>query len=335
MSFCSGIRQWLPSIHWLLGPPEPTRPFTPTYADVCRARAVLKTLKLPTELVLSILEHAQYWPVERISRSGGTVLARAGMNNPSAATLCLEANPYSTPIVKEASLGGETAKIKRIDFDITSRDQGWTSENTQGTFSTSSWLEVSILRDASNINSLLPTPRLVNTWISSPMDYHTNMVGRGWSLVKRPESALQGPQGGEGHFAWYLQGNRVMAGTQDYHVSWDEGGLCEVDEGNEGAGSGEGFLDALEPGDRVLVWARAKVCLRCEIRRLRCHANIFDSIQGGNALLTVSALMFTTASKAQTVRNLLYLIWVYVILLVRGVSQWSFCSRYSCFMLKL
>lgn len=61
----------------------------------------------------------------------------------------------------------------------------------------------------------------------------------------------------------------------------------------------------------------------------------FDSIQGGNALLTVSALLFTTASKAQTVRNLLYLIWVYVILLVRGVSQWSFCSRYSCFMLKL
>jgi hypothetical protein len=142
---------------------------------------------------------------------------------------------------------------------VTSRDQGWTSENTRGTFSTSSWLEVSILRDELNINSLLPTPRLVNTWINSPLDYHTNMVGRGWSLVKRPESALQGPQGGEGDYAWYLQGNRVVAGPQDYHVAWDERGLSEVNEGNEGAGSGQGFLHALRPGDHVLVWARAKV----------------------------------------------------------------------------
>jgi hypothetical protein len=304
MSLLSSIRQMLPSVHWLLGPPEATGPFTPTYTDVCRARALLKTLKLPTELVLSILEHAQYWPVAEFSRSGRPTLARAGMNNPSAATLCLEAGVYSTPIVEEIRLGGETAKIKRIEFDVTSKDQGWTSENTEGTFSTSSWLEVSILRDASNLNSLLPTPRLVNTWISSPMDYHTNMVGRGWSLVKRPESALQGPQGGEGHFAWYLQGNRVMAGSQDYHVAWEEGGLSDVNEGNEGAGSGEGFLDALRPGDRVLVWARAKVRLRCGIVRvlqldgfgrvLTC----LNSTQGGNALSRMSALLFITDSEA-------------------------------------
>ena len=322
MSFFSGIRQWLPGIHWLLGPPEPTRPFTPTtYADVCRARAALKTLKLPTELVLSILDHAQYWPVVEISQSGRKIVARAGMNNPSAATLCLGANPYSTPVVEEAKLGGETAKIKRIDFDIMSKDQGWTSENTQGTFSTSSWLEVSILRDASNINSLLPAPRLVNTWISSPMDYHTNMVGRGWSLVKRPESALQGPQGGEGHFAWYLQGNRVMAVDQDYHVSWDQSGLCEVDEDNEGAGSGDGFLDALEPGDRVLVWARAKVRLKYEIPRLCYHANLRGSILDGSAMLTVLPSLFTMDSEALTTRSLLYLIWGRIILLFGVVGQ--------------
>ncbi|KAG9192388.1 hypothetical protein G6011_11122 [Alternaria panax] len=256
MSFLNNIWQLLPSVDWLLGTPEPTGPFMPTYADVCRARALLKTLRLPTELVLSVLHHAHYWPVAEFSHHGRIhANASASGNRSSAAAICLEANIYSAPIVEEVRLGGETAKIKRITFDITSRDQGWTSEDTQGTFSTSSWLEVSILRDASNINSRLPTPRLVNTWISSPMDYHTNMVGRGWSLVKRPEIAMQGPQGGEGDYAWYLQGNRVMSLEEEYHVVWDE---CGLSEGNEGAGSGEGFLDALRPGDRVLVWARAK-----------------------------------------------------------------------------
>jgi hypothetical protein len=262
MSILSSIRQLLPSANWLLGTPEPTGPFTPTYADVCRARALLKSLKLPTELVLNILEYAQYWPTTVFLRNGRPIHVGASGNRPSAAALCLQADIYGPAIIEEIRLGGETAKVKRIEFDMTSRDQGWTSENTQGTFSTSSWLEVSILRDASNINSRLPTPRLVNTWISSPMDYHTNMVGRGWSLAKRPESALQGPQGGEGDYAWYLQGNRVMAGAQDYHVVWDECGLSGTNEGNEGAGSGEGFLDALKPGDRVLVWARAKASSR-------------------------------------------------------------------------
>ncbi|RYN32998.1 hypothetical protein AA0113_g2267 [Alternaria arborescens] len=260
MSFLSSIRQLLPSVDWLSGTTEPTGPFTPTYADVCHARALLKTLKLPTELVLSILEHAQYWPIAEFSQNGREVHANASAsaNSSSAAALCLEAEIFSASVVERIHLGGETVKIKRITFDVMSRDQGWTSEDTQGTFSTSSWLEVSILRDASNINSRLPTPRLVNTWLSSPMDYHTNMVGRGWSLVKRPESALQGPQGGEGDYAWYLQGNRVMASGQEYHVAWEEHGLSEVNEGNEGAGSGEGFLNALRQGDRVLVWARAK-----------------------------------------------------------------------------
>jgi hypothetical protein len=77
--------------------------------------------------------------------------------------------------------------------------------------------------------------------------------------VKRPETAEQGPQGGEGGFAWYLQGNRVAVGQHGvrYRVVWAE----NENEGNEGAGSGEGFLKELKDGDRVLVWARAKVCV--------------------------------------------------------------------------
>jgi len=81
------------------------------------------------------------------------------------------------------------------------------------------------------------------------------MTDRGWSLVKRPESALQGPQDGEGDLAWYLQGNRVAGPKDEYQIGWTEGGS----RGNQGAGRGEGFVRELKQGDRILVWARAKV----------------------------------------------------------------------------
>lgn len=56
-------------------------------------------------------------------------------------------------------------------------------------------------------------------------------------------------------FCRYLQGNRVAAGKSEYRVVWGEAG----NEGNEGAGQGQGFFDELQEGDRIIVWARAKV----------------------------------------------------------------------------
>ena len=40
-----------------------------------------------------------------------------------------------------------------------------------------------------------------------------------------------------------------------YNVVWAQ----EHWVGNEGSGKGEGFLEALKEGDRILVWARAKI----------------------------------------------------------------------------
>jgi hypothetical protein len=80
---------------------------------------------------------------------------------------------------------------------------------------------------------------------------HRVVQDHGWSLVPRP-SAIQG---NEDNFAWYLQGNKVAA-KRIYNVVWAE----EPWAGNEGSGTGEGFLEALQEGDRILVWARAKVC---------------------------------------------------------------------------
>lgn len=230
-------------------------PFSPTYRDVCRARALLGSRRLPTELVLQVLDYAQYWPTyEYTAHIHEPIVATARGARLAVATLCCDTSILDNPVIQESRGCGEQCKIKSIQFDIASRDQGWTSQHSHGTFSTSSWTEVSILRGASG-----DIPQQIHSCgmydlINSPRDFHETMADRGWSLVKRPESALQGPQDGEGDFAWYLQGNRVARPKEEYHIVWTEDGSW----GNQGAGTGEGFVRELQDGDRILIWARAK-----------------------------------------------------------------------------
>jgi hypothetical protein len=265
-------------------PPSSTWHY-PSYEDVCEARAHLKALNLPTELVLQILDHAQYWPqVDFAANPRQPIVAASQGNQNCYAALCLDAGVFDNAVVSAIRKGGEVAKIKSLEFHMVSRDQGWVSGNTRGTYSTSSWLEVSILRSLNDDHRQSPTTHYQNVDFYSPSDFHEAVSDDGWELVKRPESAEQGPQGGEGDFAWYLQGNRVAVGWDEYRVLWAEDRI----EGNEGAGSGAGFLQELKEGDRVLVWARAKVCCCCN-RLLVQIELIKDSIWGGEPSLMNSA----------------------------------------------
>jgi hypothetical protein len=79
-------------------------------------------------------------------------------------------------------------------------------------------------------------------------------------LDSRPQSKK------EGEYAWYLQGNEVAKGlsvfdgemVRRYNIVWSSASTPRW-VGNEGSGRGEGFVDALQEDDRILVWARAKV----------------------------------------------------------------------------
>jgi hypothetical protein len=70
----------------------------------------------------------------------------------------------------------------------------------------------------------------------------------------------------EREFAWYLQGNEVAKEksifdgemVRRYNVVWGSKSNPRW-VGNEGSGRGEGFVDSLQEGDWVVVWARAKV----------------------------------------------------------------------------
>lgn len=199
--------------NWFTGRPSQSSWSTPSYADICTTRAYLKTLNLPTEIVLQILDYAEYWPKYEIEHRQ-TTAANARHGRGTAAALCLSVSLYDNPLVEGLQRNGEMPKVKSVEFEIESADQGWTSENTRGTFNTSSWLEVSILRDMDSGDARGSGHN--NSNLSSPLDYHNSLSTEG--LVQRPASAQQGPQGGEGDFAWYLQGNRVVAGFCDYRV---------------------------------------------------------------------------------------------------------------------
>jgi hypothetical protein len=181
-------------------------------------------------------------------------------------------------------------------------DQGWTTENTRGTFQTSSWFEVSILRPSRHKEFSIITPTIesqVKRLCRSSIYYHSVCAAahamfpaNGLQLQPRPSLEME-PQRlhcnemiyvaesreelskdvqfqstKEGEFAWYLQGNEVARGksifedemVRRYNIVW--GGKSNPQWiGNEGSGRGEDFVDSLQEGDWVVVWARAKVSL--------------------------------------------------------------------------
>ncbi|KAJ4290840.1 hypothetical protein N0V90_010035 [Kalmusia sp. IMI 367209] len=244
-------------------------PHTTSYADICVVRAMLESLKLPTELVLEILAFAQYEPVLEFN-NGHRGVASAVMGSATSARVCLPAEIMSHKTMRRIASPKVTLKVKEIEFNISSKDQGWTSENTRGTFSTSSWLEVSIFRPSTLFTSLSDLDLWMKEY-NEPQELQGLLQSRGHTLVDaRPVEASVGPQGGEPPIAWYLQGNRVAQRQPDgYRVLWTPGYF----EGNEGAGSGEGFFDALQEGDSVLVWARAKYPgWRCEVDSVKITA---------------------------------------------------------------
>ncbi|KAF2630267.1 hypothetical protein BU25DRAFT_387340 [Macroventuria anomochaeta] len=258
-------------------------PFVPTLKDIETARAILTSVRLPNELALCILDKAHYWMEVDTSSKEHVILVDGtwSLDYPVAYPY-LYVPAYQWPHAQHR-------KIREIAFTVVSHDQGWTTEDTQGTHQTSSWFEVSIIRpkgaSSSRRHHLQPGLRRLREMnvrgeivegvrAASDIMHSTGMV----DLVRRPLSAMEPqrlhctemmqvkPQGvKEGEYAWYLQGNEVAREksvfegemVKQYSVTWG----CKhnpVQSTSEGAGSGEGFIDTLKRDDFICVWARAK-----------------------------------------------------------------------------
>jgi hypothetical protein len=94
------------------------------------------------------------------------------------------------------------------------------------------------------------------------MQYVTNPTQMRLMLDRRGERVEEGKN------SWWLQGNLVAKSTsvfegemvKRYRVVWGSASNPRS-EGNEGAGKGEGFVDSLQKGDIIAIWARVKVSI--------------------------------------------------------------------------
>ncbi|KAF2128587.1 hypothetical protein P153DRAFT_367701 [Dothidotthia symphoricarpi CBS 119687] len=262
--------------------------FTPRREDVYSVRAILMSFRLPNELVLDILDQARYWTEASYSVTDHrALLDEAWTLDYSAASAYLVAPAFHYEIIRlKSGPKPESSKIREIEFTIVSHDQGWTTEDTAGSYNSSSWFEISILR--SSYPTYLrtpPEPAKSNIYTAFYQYRRSNSI----NLVRRPSADIE-PQRlhcpemtkitcpaeediydesledrNEGEHAWYLQSNKVAKGVsvfegemiKRYHIVWG----CKANPvwtGNEGTGRGADFLDTLKQHDWICVWARAK-----------------------------------------------------------------------------
>ncbi|KAI0833059.1 hypothetical protein F5Y06DRAFT_280711, partial [Hypoxylon sp. FL0890] len=142
---------------------------------------------------------------------------------------------------------------QRIIFQTRAGDQGWTGTwERSGTFTYSNtWFEASILRpihpDTANALTSTFEDAPENNWwdVASSREYFNQ---RGWDFVQRKD----------GQITWRVCTN-ILAQKKyrNYRVEWRRGVRTEAED-ELGKGNGEGFLELLEPGSVIILWARAQ-----------------------------------------------------------------------------
>ncbi|RAH48713.1 CHAT domain-containing protein [Aspergillus brunneoviolaceus CBS 621.78] len=137
------------------------------------------------------------------------------------------------------------AKVSAIHFDITSHDQGYGNPQN-GLWS---WFEVSILgawaeEPDPNLFHDLSDPAYVR---SSPEEFGEWIQEQGLYFKNLPMGHAQS----SGDISTTLVKNNLQSQWQQQVATWKRGG-------NEDEKSAEHFLDLIEEGDRLVIWARVR-----------------------------------------------------------------------------
>ncbi|PWW72525.1 hypothetical protein C7212DRAFT_225527 [Tuber magnatum] len=255
-------------------------------AQVVKTKKLLQGRGLPIEVVDTILDFAEYWPVvSTITRYASEKTARSTYETGNSAHLLYSrTNPLPgefkpEPTARDGAGEGSTTgqfighyqtrgqyPVRKIVFKTVSRDQGWTSNEGRGTYKGSwSWFEVHAERPKSieAITSADPGPLVDAELITETRasDYYNpswkrvsatkkGVTDENRSLTSNPEEKI----------TWELQRN-VHAG-QDWKTHWvvwkhDGPDSGPVDE-STGAGTGADLVRCLKPGDRINLVARAQ-----------------------------------------------------------------------------
>ncbi|KAI2465964.1 hypothetical protein F4781DRAFT_372075 [Annulohypoxylon bovei var. microspora] len=224
-----------------------SQPFYPTIRNVARVGSFLRTwFRIPPELSARIFSYAYNpWLLKRRNeRIKYPVMSPPIGNGFSIAGLYLSSEP----------IPDRPALPKRVIFQARAADQGWATWCGEGTLNNShTWFEASILRllgTAANGAALEDV--LQDPWYD-PQSARTALRAQGWDFVEKEDGGV----------TWKLF-NNITASSEyrTYTAEWTRG--VQTEETDERVmGSGEGFIELLEPNHIVVLWARAEQGMWC------------------------------------------------------------------------
>ncbi|KAE9392943.1 hypothetical protein BT96DRAFT_829998, partial [Gymnopus androsaceus JB14] len=196
------------------------------------------------ELIDLILEYAEYWPCIRCD-SNCEIDAEASRTISNEAAWLYLMSPPIPP--KDES---KHRRIRKITFQMESHDQGWAStEVDQGTYNGSwSWFEAVIFRASAS-----PFWLDLTSDPTSPFNLGAKFNSSDLKeLFPEPD-----PNG------WHIQSNVVASKEPRWHsVTWtefeDEEAHRDPTSSKGREGIGHELVRLLEPGDRVMLIAKAR-----------------------------------------------------------------------------
>ncbi|KAG7087704.1 hypothetical protein E1B28_013651 [Marasmius oreades] len=218
---------------------------------------ILRCLGIPDELILYILAIAEYYARE-VSHRRKRVTFRA---NSHFNGVINDSEPSMAGLYMTASVPHN--RIRSVAFTMKSRDQAWADNGGHGTYHNShTWFEASILQRVvghgqSDHDLVLPLehPNGEPVTFRSVYAARDYLRQHGWDFKFGDGDNLK--------YTWKVHHNvTAMNEFREYNVRWVKGEkMLVVPEGEGmgiGIGDGEGFVESLQPGNMVLLWARAE-----------------------------------------------------------------------------
>ncbi|XXH02625.1 hypothetical protein Hte_009004 [Hypoxylon texense] len=232
--------------------------FHATATDVDEVRSVLENKNLPPEFALRIVSLTYHpWLAKRRVHEGKYHVSRSSNSKPTSDGSHITGLYLSSDPIPD---NGRRADPQRIIFQTRAAGQGRADAGGDGTFQNShTWFEASILRPFSQetggnsqsvaLEDALPDPWQTAVTMSLDDDSPRKDLRRmGWDFVEAED----------GRITWKVCHNITASGKyRNYRVEWKKGvQTAGVDE--TAVGRGEGFLELLQPGFIVVLWARAQ-----------------------------------------------------------------------------
>ncbi|KAI0748515.1 hypothetical protein C8Q80DRAFT_743955 [Daedaleopsis nitida] len=241
-------------------------------------RALLAELGLPAELVLDIMDLAEYYPAVRAER---TDIVRMFSDHYKPRDHC-SALLYLVSPPLPAGRNGEGWRMKSVTWTVEGHNQGWVGHYPGSFTGANSWYEACIFRPSHVSGRKGPDVDVDGTeldylvthsaWYRTSSDIQAKLGEVGWTLVPNCNANV-GSSGDAPELVWRVQSNRGAEREFQRHVvEWGPetsatarrrpaaadapGSVEDSEEYGMGDGDGAGFVDALRPGDRVGLWTR-------------------------------------------------------------------------------